>query len=72
MRLLCRLGLHSWYANGSYFTTVDRCNFCPAVSDQFLAAQQDREGQLWKEIQEAEPDLDLDTFTGKVAVELFS
>lgn len=67
MRLLCRLGFHSWYVDGSYLTTVDRCNFCPAVTDQFLAAQQDYERRLFTEIREAEPGLDFDILAGRVA-----
>lgn len=72
MRLLCLVGFHSWYIDGSYFTSVNRCNFCPAVTDPFLAARQDHERQLFTEIREAEPGLDFDVLAERVSEKLYS
>ena len=72
MRFLCRLGFHNWYIDGAAFSSAERCNFCPAVKDPIEAAQLYRERQIWKKIQEEEPNLKGDALLGRVASRLFS
>lgn len=72
MRLSCYLGFHRWYMDSAFLSSAERCNFCPAVKDPVAVVQLNRERQLWKEIQEAEPNLSLDVMIGKVYTRLFS
>lgn len=72
MRLLCHLGLHNWYWDSALYSSVERCNFCPAVKDPIAVAQLDRERQLWKETREEEPGLGFHALSGRVATRLFS
>jgi hypothetical protein len=44
----CRLGLHKWYFDSAWFSTVERCNFCHRVSDEQDAATVEMERELWK------------------------
>jgi hypothetical protein len=65
-RLACRLGMHRWYLDNAMFSSVERCNHCPAVDDKYDASRMDYERYLW----EQNKDLPFEVACGKVARDL--
>lgn len=49
VRLLCKLGIHQWFTDGAMFSSVRRCNLCPAVDNERDAAELCRERGLWEQ-----------------------
>jgi hypothetical protein len=45
----CRIGLHRWFLDCAMFNSVDRCDMCGKVRDEWRGERLDRERSLWEE-----------------------